>query len=166
MNREVTRVAENKMNRAWNSRQSYPWTKDNGFRLKCVQALGSLASATFKKNTTGSGFLPTGSQKKVPPNYFNKLNIVLHVLPLETLLSPINSWSRILIRLEEAIFVGEGKTVIETLEAKPRGGGGGDSYMKQTGMLAVLPRGAIIGFWSRLGRSGQSANILSHQGLV
>ena len=38
--------------------------------------------------------------------------------------------------------------------------------MKQTGMLVVLPRGAIIGFWSRLGRSGQSANILSHQGLV
>ena len=48
-----------------------------------------------------------------------------------------------------------------TLET-PRGG----SHMKQTGMLVVLPRGAIIGFWSRLGRSGQSANILSHQGLV
>ena len=55
--------------------------------------------------------------------------------------------------------------LIETLEAKPSGGGG-DSYMKQTGMLVVLPRGAIIGFWSRLGLSGQSANILSHQGLV
>ena len=97
------------------------------------------------------------------------------MFPLETLLSPINFWSRILIRLK-AIFVGEGKTVtnklgafvnslqllqgsnmdvhsrtevnerlIETLEEKPRrGGGGGNSYMKQMGMLVVLPRGAII----------------------
>ena len=43
---------------------------------------------------------------------------------------------------------------------------GGDSYMKQTGMLVVSLRGVNFGFWSRLGCSGQSANILSHQGLV
>ena len=46
------------------------------------------------------------------------------------------------------------------------GGGGGDSHMKQSGMLVVPLRGVNFGFWSRLGCSGQSANILSHQGLV
>ena len=46
------------------------------------------------------------------------------------------------------------------------GGGGGDSYMKQTGMLIVSLRGVNFRFWSRLGCSGQSANILSRQGLV
>ena len=45
-------------------------------------------------------------------------------------------------------------------------GGGGDSHMKQTGMLVVSLRGVNFGFWSRLGCSGQSANILSPQGLV
>ena len=45
-------------------------------------------------------------------------------------------------------------------------GGGGDSHMKQTGMLVVSLRGVNFGFWSRLGCSGQSANILSNQGLV
>ena len=45
-------------------------------------------------------------------------------------------------------------------------GGGGDSYMKQTGMLVVSLRGVNFGFWSRLGCSGQSANILSCQGLL
>ena len=45
-------------------------------------------------------------------------------------------------------------------------GGGGDSHMKQTGMLVVSLRGVNFGFWSRLGCSGQSANNLSHQGLV
>ena len=44
--------------------------------------------------------------------------------------------------------------------------GGGDSYMKQTGMLVVSLRGVNFGFWSRLGCSGQSANILSRQGLA
>ena len=44
--------------------------------------------------------------------------------------------------------------------------GGGDSYKKQTGMLVVSLRGVKFGFWSRLGCSGQSANILSLQGLV
>ena len=44
--------------------------------------------------------------------------------------------------------------------------GGGDSHMKQTGMLVVSLRGINFGFWSRLGYSGQSANILCHQGLV
>ena len=45
-------------------------------------------------------------------------------------------------------------------------GGGGDFHMKQTGMLVVSLRGANFGFGSRLGCSGQSANILCHQGLV
>ena len=43
---------------------------------------------------------------------------------------------------------------------------GGDSYMKQTGMLVVSLRGVNFGFWSLLGCSAQSANILSRQGLV
>ena len=43
---------------------------------------------------------------------------------------------------------------------------GGDSYMKQTGVLVVSLRGVNFRFWSRLGCSGQSANILSRQGLV
>ena len=44
--------------------------------------------------------------------------------------------------------------------------GGGDSHMKQTGMLVVSLRGVNCRSWSRLGCSGQSANILSPQGLV
>ena len=44
--------------------------------------------------------------------------------------------------------------------------GGGGTHMKQTGMLVVSLRGVNFGFWSRLGCSGQSANILSRQGLV
>ena len=43
---------------------------------------------------------------------------------------------------------------------------GGDSYMKQTGMLVVSRRGVNFGFWSRSGCSGQTADILSRQGLV
>ena len=46
------------------------------------------------------------------------------------------------------------------------GGGGGDSHMKQRRMLVVSLRGVNFGFWSHLGCSGQSANILSCQGLV
>ena len=49
---------------------------------------------------------------------------------------------------------------------RARGGGDGDSHMKQTGMLVVSLRGVNFGFWSCLGCSGQSANILSRQGLV
>ena len=45
-------------------------------------------------------------------------------------------------------------------------GWGGDSHMKQTGMLVVSLRGVNFEFWSRLGCSGQNANILSRQGLV
>ena len=41
-------------------------------------------------------------------------------------------------------------------------GGGGDSHMKQTGMVVVSLRGVTFWFWSRWGCSGQSANILSH----
>ena len=37
--------------------------------------------------------------------------------------------------------------------------------MKQTGMLVVSLREVNFGFWSRLGCSGQSANVLSRQGL-
>ena len=36
---------------------------------------------------------------------------------------------------------------------------GGDSHMKQTLMLVVSLRSVNFGFWSRLGCSGQSANI-------
>ena len=43
----------------------------------------------------------------------------------------------------------------------PGGGGGGTD-----GMVVVSLRGVNFGFWSRLGCSGQSANILSRQGLV
>ena len=43
---------------------------------------------------------------------------------------------------------------------------GGDSYLKLTGMLVVSLRGVNFGFWSRLGCSGQSANILSREGLI
>ena len=43
---------------------------------------------------------------------------------------------------------------------------GEDSHMKQTGMFVVSLRSVNFGFWSRLGCSGQSANILCHQGLV
>ena len=41
------------------------------------------------------------------------------------------------------------------------GSRGGDSHMRQTGMLVFSLRGVNFGFWSRLGCSGQSANILS-----
>ena len=54
---------------------------------------------------------------------------------------------------------------IGSLSRSP-GAGGGDSHMKQTGMLVVSLRGVNFGLWSRLGCSGQSANILSRQGLV
>ena len=60
------------------------------------------------------------------------------------------------------IFISLVKVVIFS----PGGGGGGDSHMKQTGMLVVSLRGVNFGFWSRLGCSGQSANILCRQGLV
>ena len=40
------------------------------------------------------------------------------------------------------------------------GAGGGASHKKQTGMLVVSLRGVNLGFWSRLGYPGQSANIL------
>ena len=38
--------------------------------------------------------------------------------------------------------------------------------MKRTGMLVVSLRGVNFEFWSRLGCSGQSANILCRQGLA
>ena len=40
----------------------------------------------------------------------------------------------------------------------PSRGGGGDSPMKQTGMLVVSLRGVNFGFWSLSGCSGQSTN--------
>ena len=54
----------------------------------------------------------------------------------------------------------------EMLAKRLVGPGGGDSHMKQTGMLAVSLRGVNVGFWSCWGCSGQSANILSRHGLV
>ena len=45
-------------------------------------------------------------------------------------------------------------------------GEGGDSYLKQTGMLVVSLRDVNFGFWSCFGCSWQSANILSGQGLI
>ena len=53
-----------------------------------------------------------------------------------------------------------------TLKIRPKipGGWRGDPHMKQTGMLVVSLRGVNFGFWSRLGCSCQSANILSSQG--
>ena len=42
----------------------------------------------------------------------------------------------------------------------------GDSHMKQTGMLIVSLRGINFRFWSRLGCSRQSTNILCRQGLA
>ena len=48
----------------------------------------------------------------------------------------------------------------------PGGGGGGKLPYEPTGMLVVSLRGVNFGFWSRLGCSGQSVNILSRQGLV
>ena len=42
---------------------------------------------------------------------------------------------------------------------------GKDSHMKQTETLVVLHRGVNFGFWSRLGCSGQSTNILCHSRL-
>ena len=45
-------------------------------------------------------------------------------------------------------------------------GGGGNSHMKQTGMLVVSLRGVNFVFCSCLGCSRQSANILSCQGLI
>ena len=67
-----------------------------------------------------------------------------------------------------------GRVALQTARAVIRGEAdpyrvrvpGGDSHMKQTGMLVVSLRGVNFGFWSRLGCSGQSANILRHQGLV
>ena len=46
------------------------------------------------------------------------------------------------------------------------GGGGGELPYQTDGGLVVSLRGVNFGFWSRLGCSGQSANILSRQGLV
>ena len=60
------------------------------------------------------------------------------------------------------------KTIAQ--KASPGGEGvwvwGVTPHMKHTGMLVVSLRGVNFGFWSRLGCSEQSANILSRQGLV
>ena len=44
--------------------------------------------------------------------------------------------------------------------------GGGELPYETDGVLVVSVRGVNFGFWSRLGCSGQSANILCRQGLV
>ena len=59
-----------------------------------------------------------------------------------------------------------GKSESEDSKSDNESGGGGDSHMKQTGMLVVSLRGVNFEFWSRLGCSGQNANILSRQALV
>ena len=41
------------------------------------------------------------------------------------------------------------------------GGGGGESHMKEAGMLVVSLRGVNFGFWSHLGCSGQNAFFLA-----
>ena len=61
--------------------------------------------------------------------------------------------------------MGYTEPIISCVLSNNPGGGGGDSHMKQTGMLVVSLRGVNFGFWSLLGCSGQSANILSHEGL-
>ena len=53
-----------------------------------------------------------------------------------------------------------------TQHSDPRGGGGGDSHMKGTGMLIVSLRGVNFGLKSRLGCSGQNAIIYIRQGLA
>ena len=63
------------------------------------------------------------------------------------------------------VYLSSGRAKIQ-VTFPPGVGGGGDSHMKQTGMLVVSLRGVNFGFWSRLGCSGQSANILRRQGLV
>ena len=45
-------------------------------------------------------------------------------------------------------------------------GGGGTPHMKGVGILVVSRRGVNVGFWSRLGCSGQNAIIFSREGLV
>ena len=55
-------------------------------------------------------------------------------------------------------------TVCDSIQTQQPGGG--DSHMKKTGMLVVSLSGVNFGFWSPFGCSGQSANILSRQGLV
>ena len=54
------------------------------------------------------------------------------------------------------------QTPLNRCQPLRQGGGGrrGDFHMEQTGMLVVLLRGVNFGFWSRLGCSGQSVNIL------
>ena len=52
----------------------------------------------------------------------------------------------------------------KTFRGIPRGGGGGLPYeTDRAGMLVISLRGVNFGFWSRLGCSGQSANILSRK---
>ena len=41
----------------------------------------------------------------------------------------------------------------------PRGGGGGEFHIKQTGMLFVSLRDVDFGFWSRLGCSGERKKV-------
>ena len=57
------------------------------------------------------------------------------------------------------------QTRLNRCQPQRRGGGGGGGegetfIWEQTGMLVVLLRGVNFGFWSRLGCSGQSVNIL------
>ena len=53
-------------------------------------------------------------------------------------------------------------TSLERVAVKEKG----TPIMEGAGMLVVSLKGVNFGFWSRLGCSGQNANILSCQGLV
>ena len=49
---------------------------------------------------------------------------------------------------------------------QPHVAGGGTPHMKGVGILVVSCRGVNVGFWSRLGCSGQNAIIFSRECLV
>ena len=76
----------------------------------------------------------------------------------KTNLVVVNEVRRIRLQLTLLLFCNRS---LGGLEAR-----GGDSHMKQTGMLVVSLRGINFGFWSRLGCSAQSANILSCRSFV
>ena len=61
---------------------------------------------------------------------------------------------------------GKGQKLARERTKRAREGGGGESHMKEAGMLVVSLRGVNFGVWSHLGCSGQNAFIFSREGLV
>ena len=94
--------------------------------------------------------------QKIIVNQSKPILVIVSIKPFTRQSFRQNYFSR---EIEWAVFT-------ETASRLIYPGGGGHSHMKQTGMLVVSLRGVNFGFWSRLGCSGQSANILSRQGLV